>query len=225
MMCGSMTTSEKKKSYGQYCGLARALEVVGERWALLVLRDLLVGPRRFSELQRGLPRIPTNVLTTRLKELEEAGVVRRRILPRPSGAVVYELTELGAQLEDGVLSLARWGAQLLGEPRPDEIVTTDSLIMAMRATFDPAAVRGLDASYELRVGDVVIHIRIHGSKLAVGAGPLPGADLVIDAGPALKALMSGEMTPAQAKARGSVHLEGQTRLFPRFVEAFRIRSA
>lgn len=212
----------EKKSYGQYCGLARALEVVGERWALLVLRDLLVGPRRFSQLQRGLPRIPTNVLTSRLKELEDAGVVRRRILPRPSGAVVYELTELGAQLEEGVLSLARWGARLLGEPRPDEIVTSDSLIMAMRATFKPAAARGLDVGYELRVGEVVIHMRVRGSRLEVGAGPLPDADLFIDAGPALKALMSGEMTPAQAKARGSVHLKGQTKLLPRFVETFRI---
>lgn len=149
--------------------------------------------------------------------------MRRRILPRPSGAVVYELTELGGQLEEGVLSLARWGAQLLGEPRADEIVTADSLVMAMRATFKPAAARGLDASYELRVGEVVIHMRIHGAKLVVGSGPLADADLVIDAGPALKALMSGEMTPAQAKARGSVHLEGQTRL-SRFVEAFRIEA-
>jgi DNA-binding HxlR family transcriptional regulator len=84
--------------YGQYCGFARALELIGERWALLVIRDLLVGPKRFSDLQRGLPKIPSNVLTARLKELEEAGIVRRRAQALPAGGVVYELTEDGREL-------------------------------------------------------------------------------------------------------------------------------
>src|SRR5205823_2044256 len=101
------------RQYGQYCGLARALDLVGERWALLVIRDLLVGPRRFSDLRQGLPRIPTNVLADRLKELEEAGVVRRRALPRPAASVVYELTEYGWELEDSVLRLGLWGAKSL----------------------------------------------------------------------------------------------------------------
>src|SRR3981189_2283805 len=93
------------RSYGQYCGLARALELVGERWALLIVRDLLVGPRRFTDLRQGLPRIPTNVLSDRLTELEQSGIIRRRVLPRPSGSVVYELTEYGSRLEDAVLRL------------------------------------------------------------------------------------------------------------------------
>ncbi len=87
----------KARVYGQYCGFSRALEVVGERWALLVVRDLLVGPKRFTDLLRGLAGIPTNVLTARLKELEHAGIVRRRVLPRPARAVVYELTEYGLE--------------------------------------------------------------------------------------------------------------------------------
>jgi DNA-binding HxlR family transcriptional regulator len=111
------------RGYGQYCGLARALELVGERWALLIIRDLLVGPRRFTDLRRGLPRIPTNVLADRLKELERDGIVRRRILPRPASATVYELTPYGAQVEDAVMRLGMWGAQSLGEPSPDEIIT------------------------------------------------------------------------------------------------------
>src|SRR3954467_14429661 len=110
------------KIYGQYCGVARALELVGERWALLIVRDLLVGPKRYTDLRAGLPKIPTNVLATRLKELEQAGLVERRILPRPSGAIVYELTSYGAALEDVVLALGRWGARSLGELRPDEII-------------------------------------------------------------------------------------------------------
>src|SRR5258708_27570367 len=106
------------RSYGQFCGLARALELVGERWALLIVRDLLVGPRRFTDLRQGLPRIPTNVLSDRLKELEENGIVQRRVLPRPAASVVYELTPYGSQLEDAVMRLGLWGAQSLGEPRP-----------------------------------------------------------------------------------------------------------
>src|SRR5581483_3020027 len=114
------------RSYGQFCGFARAVEVVGERWSLLVLRDLFVGPKRFTDLHRGLPGIPTNILSARLKELEAAGVVQRRLLPRPNGAVVYELTEYGKELEGVVIGLGRWGAKSLDTPREGETVTVDS---------------------------------------------------------------------------------------------------
>src|SRR5437868_7024460 len=137
------------RTYGQFCGLARALELVGERWALLIVRDLLVGPRRFTDLRHGLPRIPTNVLSERLKELEQGGVVRRRVLPRPAASVVYELTEYGGGLGGVVQRLGLWGAQSLGEPRPGEIMTTDSMIMALRTTFVPAAAEGVHLRYEL----------------------------------------------------------------------------
>src|SRR3954451_22104697 len=99
------------KTYGQYCGVARALELVGERWALLIVRDLLVGPKRYTDLRAGLPKIPTNVLATRLKELESAGLVERRVQPRRSGAIVYELTPYGLELDMVVLALGRWGAR------------------------------------------------------------------------------------------------------------------
>jgi DNA-binding HxlR family transcriptional regulator len=211
-----------KRLYGQYCGLTRALEIVGERWALLIIRDLLVNPKRYSDLRQGLPRIPTNILASRLKELEEAGVVQRRLLPRPSGAVVYELTEFGSQLEEVVLSLGRWGAQRLGAPGPDEIVTAESIIMAMRTTFKPEAARGLDVSYEVRMGPIVIHMRIENGSLEVAEGSLPGAGLVIEAGPAIKALMAREISPADAISSGSVRIAGDPTLLTRFVEIFRI---
>jgi DNA-binding HxlR family transcriptional regulator len=127
--------------YGQYCGFARALEVVGERWAFLIVRDLLVGPKRFTDLHRGLSGIPTNVLTARLKELERGGVVRRRLLPRPAASIIYELTPYGLELEDVVCRLGRWGAKSLGTQRCEEIVTADSLVMAMRSTFRPEAAK------------------------------------------------------------------------------------
>ncbi|MFN2460621.1 MAG: winged helix-turn-helix transcriptional regulator, partial [Candidatus Velthaea sp.] len=126
----------KARGYGQYCGFARALEVVGERWTLLIVRDLLVEPKRFTDLLRGLPGIPSNILTARLKELEHGGIVRRRLLPRPARGVVYELTEYGRELEPVVIELGRWGAKNLGDPRLDETVTADSLVTALRTTFD-----------------------------------------------------------------------------------------
>jgi DNA-binding HxlR family transcriptional regulator len=213
-----------KRAYGQYCGLVRALEMVGERWAMLIIRDLLVSPKRFTDLRQGFPRIPTNILATRLKEMEEAGVVQRRALPRPAGGVVYELTDYGKELEDAVIRLGRWGAKSLGEPRADEIVTPDSMIMAMRTTFRAeAAPAKKKLSYELRMGPVVLHVRVENGKLAeVAEGPLPDADLVIEAGPAIKALMAGEMTADEMIATGNVHLTGDAKLLKRFGEMFRI---
>ena len=212
----------KTRAYGQYCGFARALEVVGERWALLVIRDLLVGPKRFTDLLRGLPGIPSNVLTARLKELENAGVAGRRVLPRPARAVVYELTEYGLELEAVVVELGRWGAKNLGDPRPDETITVDSLITALRTTFHPDAARGLRAGYELRVGDIVLHARVGDGRVDVAEGALPGADLTIDAGPGIRALMAGDVSPADAIANGIVHLTGDAALLTRFAAIFRI---
>ena len=210
------------RSYGQFCGVARALELVGERWALLIVRDLLVGPRRFTDLRHGLPRIPTNVLSERLKQLEHAGIVRRRMLPRPAAAVVYELTEYGSQLDDVLLRLGVWGAQSLGQPRPGEIMTADSMVMALRATFVPESAHGLQVSFELRLGEIIIHARIDGPTITVAEGPLVDADLIIEAGPAVKDLMAGDITPAAAIASGGVRLTGNQALLGRFVELFHI---
>lgn len=211
-----------KRSYGQFCGFARAVEIIGERWALLLVRDLLVGPKRFGELQRGLPKIPTNILTSRLKELEAAGIVQRRAAPQPGGGVLYELTSRGEELEPAVLAIGRWGAKMLDAPRPDEIITNDSMIMALRTTFQPQAAAGVHASYELRMGPLVIHARIADGNLVAGAGPLPDADLVIETGPALKAVMAREIMASDALAQGLVHITGDPALFDRFAEMFRI---
>jgi DNA-binding HxlR family transcriptional regulator len=211
-----------KRSYGQYCGFARALEALGERWALMLVRDLLVGPRRFTDLRHGMPGIPTNILSARLKELEAAGVVRRRVLPRPDGSVVYELTPYGQELEEIVVALGRWGAKSLAQPRSGETVTPNSLIMALRTTFRPERAVGLTCGYELRSGDLVLHARIRDGVLSAGAGPLPDADLVIETGPALRALMAHELSPAEAIENGSVRLQGDRALLDTFVELFRI---
>jgi len=175
------------RPYNQYCGLARAAELLGERWALLIVRDLLVEPKRFTDLQRGLAGIPSNVLTTRLKELEEAGVIRRRVLPRPASSIVYELTGYGAELEAALIAIARWGAKSLGDPGPGERITADSMIVALRSTFRPEAAAGVKASFELHFGPIVLNARVANKRVAVAAGPLDGADLVIEAARGIRA--------------------------------------
>jgi DNA-binding HxlR family transcriptional regulator len=212
----------KSRAYGQYCGFARALEVIGERWAMLIVRDLLVGPKRFTDLLRGLPGIPSNVLTARLKEFEHAGIVRRRLLPRPERGVVYELTEYGLELDAVVYELGRWGAKSLGDPRPDETITLDSMITALRTTFHADAARGVRAGFELHVGEIVLHAKVDDGRIAVGEGTLPNADLVIHAGPGIRALMAGELSPQAAIDSATVQLTGDVALLTRFAEIFRI---
>ncbi|GAA3389577.1 winged helix-turn-helix transcriptional regulator [Cryptosporangium minutisporangium] len=212
----------QQRAYGQFCGLARGLEIVGERWALLIIRDLLVAPRRYTDLRRGLPRIPTNILAARLKELEAAGVVERIVLPRPDGSVVYRLTRYGTELEPVVIALSRWGARALGEPREDEILTPASVIMAMRTTFREEHARGLTVDYELRTGEIVVHLRVDDGALTAVEGASPEPDLVIEAGPAIRALLAREVTPKQAIADGTVTVTGDPGLLDRFVEVFAI---
>ncbi len=211
-----------KRSYGQYCGFARTLEMVGERWALLIIRDLLVGPKRFSEIQRGLPGIPTNILTARLNELEESGLVRRRARARPAKGVAYELTETGAALEEAVLALGRWGARHLGEPRPEETITEDSIAMALRTTFRPEAAGKAKLSYLLRLGEIKVHADIRNGAIVVGRGPVAKPDLVIETGPALRALMAGEISTGEALKKRLVRITGDPKLLDRFVRIFRI---
>lgn len=221
------------RSYGQYCGITTAVELIGERWAMLIIRDLMVGPRRYTDLQRGLPKIPSNILSTRLKELQEGGLVRRAPLYRTG--LVYELTPYGRQLEPILLALGRWGFPKMGEPGPDDIVTADSLTMALRTAFRPDAAASVPAAdYELHVGEVALRAQVDGdalkiAQLAPAAPPIGGAlpdgdpDVVFAAGPGIRLVISGELTPAEAIDTGVVHvLAGEANLLERFAETFHI---
>lgn len=214
--------SVTRGTYGQYCGLSRAAEMVGERWGLLIIRDLLESNKSAADLHSGLPRISTTLLDMRLKELEYSGVIRHRTADEPGAEDVYELTEYGRGLEDVLLALGRWGARTLATPRPEDIVTVDSMLVALRATFRPAAAGDLDLSFELHVADIVLHARIAGGALELGRGPLPGADAVINPGPLLKDLLTGEVGVEEAVASGQVQLTGDPKVLSHFVELFQL---
>src|SRR6202163_1266991 len=136
-----------KRTYADPCGIARALDLVGERWALLVVRELVLGPKRFTDLRAGLPNLSPDVLAQRLRELEQAGIVRRRKLPPPAGSRVYELTEWGSELEPVVIALGRWGSRAPFPPG-DAQLGVDAMMLALQTVFDPSAADGLSASYE-----------------------------------------------------------------------------
>src|ERR687898_3298776 len=166
---GKRHTGGVTRGYGQFCGLARALDLVGGRWALLVVRDLLTGPKSFGELQEGLQGIPTNVLTSRLRELEEAGIVERRGRSHPGGGVDYALTEYGLELEEPVLRLGFWGAKALGSPEEGDVISVDSLALALRGAFRSEKARGPQRLYEIRVDGKPLRIVVKGSSVTVPA--------------------------------------------------------
>ncbi len=214
-----------RRSYGQICGVSRALEIVGERWALLIVRDLLAGPKRFTDLRQGLPRIPTNVLSARLKELEQAKVLQRRILPRPATAVVYELTDYGRELDDILIALGRWGVQSMGMPEPDDIYTPSSLMMAMRAGYQTAMAESRipkSANYELHITDVVLSVSVRDGELGVSDGPQAHPDLVIETEHALAPLLMRRISPEEALESGSIRvIDGDPELLTEFAHSFR----
>ena len=172
--------SVTSRSYDQFCGVARALDLVGERWALLVVRDLVLGPKRFTDLRRGLPGIGTNVLAARLKELERGGVVTRRMLPPPAASTVYELTEYGRALEGPLLALGRWGVLSMGPRQPEQTLRSEWLGVALKAFFRPEAAADLRADIELRFDDGTFLARVDHGSLAVEHVSPNGADLVLE---------------------------------------------
>lgn len=208
------------RDYGQYCGVTQALELIGERWALLIVRDLLVGPRRYGELAGGLLRIPSNVLATRLKELQAAGLIRRA--PR-SRVIVYELTPYGRELEPVVLALGAWGFKAMGEPRDEQVVTPDAMTMALRTAFQPQVAARLPATaYAARFGQAELLVRVDGSGLDVARGG-GAADLAFATGADIRGLLSGDLRADHAVASGAVEvLHGPLDLLDRFVSTFHL---
>ena len=182
--------------------MARGLDVIGERWALLVVRELLLGPKRFTDLRTGLPALGPDVLSQRLRDLEAAGVVARRVLPPPAASRVYELTEWGAQLEPVLLGLGRWGSQAPFPSSDDAPLGVDSVVLALKTMFAPAD--GFAAVYELRLQGQVFSMRVDGSSLEAERGAPDAPDAVIETDPeTLAAVLWHGRPPRDLKTSGS----------------------
>lgn len=210
-----------KRSYGEACRLAHALDLVGERWALLVVRELLLGPKRFTDLREGLPQASSNILSERLRELERGGVVRRRKLPPPFGSQVYELTEWGEELEPVVTGLGAWGARA-PEPPGGSRIGTDSIVLALRSLFDRGAAAGRSATYDLTVGEERFRVAVRDGELGLERGVAEEADAAIavpEAG-VLAALLVGELELEEAVRSGAARVEGGKREARRFLRLF-----
>jgi len=215
-----------ERTYNQFCGVARALDLVGERWALLVVRDLVLGPKRFTDLQADLPGIATNVLVARLRELEANGVVRRRTLPPPAAATVYELTEYGRELEPVLLAFGKWGAKTLGTPRPEQALRSGWIGVAMRAYSVPEASIGTRATIELQLDDGTFHVRLDDGEVTVANGPIDGPSLAIETtNLALLALLRRIASVDELVSGGLLRLEGDERLVEILVDVVRLPEA
>src|SRR5687768_3596904 len=170
------------RSYGDGCSSAHALDLVGERWALLIVRDLLFGPKRFTDLRAGLPQSSPNVLTQRLRELEDAGVIRRRKLPPPASTVAYELTEWGAGLEPILMGLQRWGA---GSPTfPHDVpVGCDAAMLALKNAFDADAAAELRVVLEVRFETGTFRVTVDRGTIDIGRGAADRPQAVVETDP------------------------------------------
>ncbi|WP_329044015.1 winged helix-turn-helix transcriptional regulator [Amycolatopsis sp. NBC_01488] len=216
------------RAYGQFCGIARALEIIGERWSLLIVRDLVLGAKRYDELQAGLPKIPPSILSARLNELEAAGVLRRRVRAELDAGLVYELTQYGTELDGILLDLGLWGARSLGNAGADDVLTLDAAILSLYTTFRAEHAQGVQISYELRYfGDMVVHALVEDGVVKVGEGRFPGADLVVDVtlGAALLDLMSGQLTAAAAVRSGKLAIDGDVADLELFANLFHVPAA
>ena len=202
------------KRYGQACAIARALDVVGERWSLLLVRELTLGPRRYRDLAAGLPGIPSNVLAARLKDLQAAGVLTRRTLPAPTDVTVYELTGAGRALQPVLDELLDWGLRYAPEPSGDDAIQPGWALLA--AAGRPAALPD-GRTCELRVGPEFFYLSSGAGKLTVRRGPAPDGDAVVTM-PAgtLYSLLTGQTTVTDAVRHSTV--DGDTEIARRALE-------
>ena len=220
---GTMETMATNRRYGEGCAIATALDHVGERWALLIVRELLLGPKRFTDLQDGLPGAGPKVLAQRLRELDTVGVVRRRTLPPPASSQVYELTEWGARLNDVVVALGRWGADA---PEPSTgHVSADAVLIRLRSFFQPRPEEPWTATYEIRLGRYRFTARVADGRLVeVNRGePHERPDVVIDTDPeTVDGILGVDGALAEAVRDGRLTITGDSQAGQRLFEAVRI---
>jgi DNA-binding HxlR family transcriptional regulator/putative sterol carrier protein len=209
----------ERRTYGDACGVARALDAVGERWALLVVRELLFGPKRYVDINRGMPGMSPNVLSQRLRELEQSGIVRRIRLGPPANVNVYELTEKGYDLEPVLCALAVWGSREALDTSVELSVT--ALMLAMKTTFDPAIAGPLHAGYQLRFGDDLFYVEIADGRCGITHGSAEQPDVILDTDPAtLRSVVFGGRPLATAIKSGDLRVTGDMAAAERFAVSF-----
>jgi DNA-binding HxlR family transcriptional regulator len=208
------------RTYEDSCGVAHALELVGERWALLVVRELMLGPKRFGDIKDGLPGISANVLSHRLDELERAGLVARRKLPKPAAVWVYELTPWARDLEPIMQQFGRWAAR---DPqhRKDLHFGSASMILSLRTNFDPSLAEGVQLTIGLRPNDEAYVARVARKKLVIESGDAPEVDATI-AGESRQfaAVTYGGRPLADAVSTGDLVVTGDVDSADRFLHLY-----
>jgi DNA-binding HxlR family transcriptional regulator len=206
--------SEEKRRYEDACGLAHALELIGERWALLVLRELMFGSRRFSELKADLPGISANVLTQRLTELERRGLVRKTRLPPPASVQVYEATDWGLEAAPMIGQMGKWAAR---SPLHDPSLPIShvSVMMSLQTMLDPALAQGMSARLGFRLGEASYVAHLHDGVLYVRRRAIADVDLVVTAAPAELAAVVYGGAPLE-----TIVIEGDMALARRFIALF-----
>ena len=203
-----------RRRYGQFCPLAKALDVLGERWTLLVVRELLAGPKRYTDLRAGLPGLATDLLAARLRELQQAGVIGRRVVPPPTPATVYELTERGQALRPVIRELSRWGRPLLLDPADDRLPDS-ALLLGLEVAFRPDAAAGLEETFEIEVDGTPVAVRVHDGTVDVtpgSAGEHASVKIVTD--------RQGFIDLARGHAGDRVHIEGDADALARLQRVF-----
>ncbi len=209
------------RRYHQYCGAARALDVIGDRWTLLIVRELLFGPRRFTDLIDGLPGISRNLLTERLRMLEADGIVARGELPPPAARLIYELTAEGRDLVDAMIPLVAWGARRLGKRGPEESFRSHWAALAMVTFADREAAAGVHEAYEYIVGETTFHFVVADGavELRHGRAEHPAVTITTD-NETWADVASGETTATAAAEAGRLTLVGDRAAVRRLARIF-----
>ncbi len=209
------------RSYKQHCSLARALDIVGERWTLLLVRELLIGPRRYRDLLKNLEGIGTNLLADRLKEMEHKKLIEKIKLAKNSKTTGYQLTSLGRDLEPIVNELVRWGFQFLGVKNPDDLSRPEWDFVAIKAFFRPELSKGLDATFLFKSGDLTSHMIIKNGALTVNLGTVENPTTVISGSKeTLTALFTHESTIKEAESENLLKIEGNRKTVTQLINCF-----
>ena len=209
------------RRYGQYCPVAKSLDVLGERWTLLVVRTLMMGPQRYTDLREALPGLATDLLTARLRTLEGAGYLERRQLPRPASVMVYQLTPAGQRIALVVLELGRIGLARLGPPAHDDLVTSDALVLSLRPSFRPEVAGEAEESYRLELDGESYVVSVHPGWAETGRGTASDPQLSLTASTqTFAALISGAVDADAALSAGDLSIDGSRRALDRFLAIF-----